>query len=155
MEASMSHQSFRSDQPSSSAGAYAGDVTPADAWAALAANPEAVLVDCRTEAELLFVGTPDLAELGKQVVFIEWLNFPQGEVDPGFTDRLKESEISPEVPVYFLCRSGVRSKAAAIAATTDSFEEAYNVSEGFEGPRGPDGRRTVSGWKTAGLPWRQ
>jgi rhodanese-related sulfurtransferase len=112
-------------------------------------------VDCRTEAEWLFVGTPDLTEMGKRVVLIEWLDFPDGRVDPEFVDRLVEHGVSSEVPVYFLCRSGVRSKAAAIAATSASFEQAHNVSEGFEGPRGPDGRRTVSGWKIAGLPWRQ
>lgn len=151
----MSRQSTRSNPSAPADARYAGDIVPAATWAALAADPAAVLVDCRTEPEWLFVGTPDLAEIGRQPVLVEWLSYPDGHVDPGFVDRLIEHGVSPDVPVYFICRSGVRSKAAAIAATAESFREAYNVAEGFEGPRGPDGRRTVSGWKTAGLPWRQ
>ena len=32
---------------------------------------------------------------------------------------------------------------------------AYNVADGFEGSHDAQGHRTVSGWKVAGLPWRQ
>ena len=35
---------------------YAGDITPEEAWKLLNDNPEAVLVDCRTDAEWRFVG---------------------------------------------------------------------------------------------------
>ena len=35
---------------------YAGDVTPADAWSALAQTPHAQLVDVRTQAEWAFAG---------------------------------------------------------------------------------------------------
>ena len=55
----------------------------------------------------------------------------------------------------FLCRSGVRSVAAAQAATAAGLGPAYNVLEGFEGDVGADGHRGHSGWRAAGLPWRQ
>jgi rhodanese-related sulfurtransferase len=151
----MSRQPAPSNPPEDGDALYAGDVLPADAWAALAADPTATLVDCRTQAEWLFVGTPDLHDLGRQVVLIEWLSYPDGKIDAHFVDKLAEHGVSPDEPVYFICRSGIRSKAAAIAATSASYREAYNVAEGFEGPRGPDGKRTVSGWKIAELPWRQ
>lgn len=151
----MSQEPTRSKPPAAAKAGHAGDVLPADAWAVLAADPTAALVDCRTEAEWSFVGTPDLSAIGKQTVLVEWLSYPDGDVDPRFVERLIEHGLSPEAPVYFLCRSGARSEAAAIAATAASFRRAHNVAEGFEGPRGPDGRRTVSGWKVDDLPWRQ
>ena len=38
----------------------------------LSDNPDAVLVDVRTDAEWKFVGVPDVSSLGRDVVFIEW-----------------------------------------------------------------------------------
>jgi rhodanese-related sulfurtransferase len=58
--------------------------------------------------------------------------------------------------VLFLCRSGARSRAAAVALTGLGFAKAFNVAGGFEGD--PDGERhrgNINGWKAAGLPWRQ
>lgn len=134
---------------------YAGEVNPSDTYEALRADPAAVLVDCRTRAEWQYVGTPYLGDLEADLVLLEWQTYPEGRVDPEFVDRLLELGISRDRPVYFLCRSGVRSKAAAIAATDAGFEAAYNVTSGFEGPLGPDGKRNVGGWKATGLPWRQ
>jgi len=58
--------------------------------------------------------------------------------------------------VLFLCRSGARSRAAAMAATAAGYARAYNVAEGFEGDLDAEGHRgRVNGWKVAGLPWRQ
>ena len=51
---------------------YAGDITPLEAWKLLSDNPDAVLVDVRTDAEWRFVGVPDLSSLGREVVYIEW-----------------------------------------------------------------------------------
>ena len=142
------------EPPPKNPGHYAGNVSPAEAYAAIVADPEAVLVDCRTHAEWHYVGTPDLAGIERRVLFLEWQDYPAGSVDPGFMDRLIEAGVPRHAPVYFLCRSGVRSRSAAIAATEAAFEAAYNVSEGFEGPIGRDGIRDVSGWKVAELPWR-
>ena len=134
---------------------YAGDVSPSDTYAALHADKRAVLVDCRTHAEWRYVGTPDLSELGGHPVLVEWQRYPNGNVNEHFVDELIEKGVPRDAPVYFLCRSGVRSKAAAIAATAAGFEAAYNISDGFEGDVGADGIRNVAGWKIAGLPWRQ
>jgi rhodanese-related sulfurtransferase len=134
---------------------YAGDVPPQEAYAALESDPAAVLVDVRTSAEWSYVGLPDLTGLGKRVLPVEWQRFPDGSVNERFLDQLRDAGVTEGAPIYFLCRSGVRSAAAAEAATRAGFGPAYNVADGFEGPLDGQGHRSVSGWKVAGLPWRQ
>lgn len=134
---------------------YAGDVDPTSTYAALEADPAAALVDVRTIAEWTYVGVPDLSQLGKRVIPIEWQHFPAGTRNERFVEQLRSAGIAEGVPIYFICRSGVRSAAAAEVVTAAGLGPAYNVSEGFEGPLDREGHRTLSGWKVAGLPWRQ
>ena len=135
---------------------YAGDIDPASAYAVLTDRPEAVLVDVRTRAEWSYVGAPDLTALGKPVLQLEWVRFPGGVRNDGFVDELAAAGVGKDAPVLFLCRSGVRSIAAAEAATAAGWTDARNVLEGFEGnPDGAGHRGTTAGWKAAGLPWKQ
>jgi rhodanese-related sulfurtransferase len=134
---------------------YAGDLTSSQAYELLTEDPDAVLVDVRTRAEWTYVGLPDLSELGKQVVKVEWQRYPDGAPNGVFLDELAAAGVEPEAPVLFLCRSGARSGAAAEAATRAGYTRAYNVADGFEGPLDGRGHRGVSGWRAAGLPWRQ
>ncbi len=134
---------------------HAGDLEPRQAWDRLAADPDAVLVDVRTRAEWSFVGVPDLREVAREVLTVEWTTFPDGERNPAFLDELRAAGVAPGAPLLFLCRSGARSAAAAEAATAAGLGPAYNVSDGFEGPVDARGHRAVAGWKASGLPWRQ
>lgn len=134
---------------------YAGDVTPQEAYDALRSDPQAVLVDVRTRAEWTYVGLPDLDGTGRPVVTVEWVRFPDGAPNLSFLEELRAAGVGEGTPTYFLCRSGVRSVAAAEAATAAGLGPSYNVLEGFEGPHDAAGHRAVSGWKVAGLPWRQ
>lgn len=135
---------------------YAGDLSPSETFGLLGDEPAAVLVDCRTRAEWSYVGVPDISSLGKNVVFIEWSTFPEGTVNPDFVTQLEEAGVDRDQPVMFLCRSGVRSRAAASAAAAAGWHKAYNISDGFEGPPDDHGHRgSKSGWKVEGLPWRQ
>ncbi len=134
---------------------YAGDVQPEQALAALQEDATAVLVDVRTRAEWTYVGLPEVSRPGRGPVLVEWQRFPDGRVNDRFVDELREAGVAPGAPVYFLCRSGVRSVAAAEAATAAGLGPAYNIVHGFEGPLDEQGRRTVAGWKNSGLPWRQ
>jgi rhodanese-related sulfurtransferase len=132
---------------------YAGDLPPGDAFERLVSDPDAVLVDVRTPAEWQYVGVPDLSSIGKRVVGVSWPLPGQGTAQH-FVEQL--GDLEPGTPLLFICRSGHRSRSAAVAATAAGFAEAYNVAEGFEGDLDPTGHRgTVSGWKVAGLPWRQ
>ena len=135
---------------------YAGEISPQQAWDMLAEDPQARLVDVRTEAEWSFVGVPDLSALNQRPLFIEWVDFPNRDMNPGFLDKVKEGAAGPAAPLLFICRSGVRSKAAAVAATAAGYARCYNVATGFEGDHDEDGRRgSVAGWKHDGLPWVQ
>ncbi len=135
---------------------YAGDVTPADAFAALANDPDAALVDVRTEPEWRFVGLPDLSTIGKQVKLAQWQTYPGGRPNAAFVRECEAAGIEKGKPVYFLCRSGVRSMHAAVAMTARGYGPCYNVAQGFEGDKDGDMRRgRIGGWKVAGLPWRQ
>jgi rhodanese-related sulfurtransferase len=139
---------------------YAGDIDVRQAWDLLITDPKAQLIDVRTAAEWTYVGLPDLAPLGRQAHVIEWQSFPSGEINPDFprvaADQMKLAGAAADTPLLFLCRSGARSKAAAIAMTRAGFTRAYNVAGGFEGNLDGDHHRgNVNGWKASGLPWRQ
>jgi rhodanese-related sulfurtransferase len=132
------------------------DVEAGKVWQALKADPAAQLCDVRTDAEWNFVGLPDLQAIEREQVLIPWQTYPSMQRNPAFVDTLRQAGLGPETPIYFICRSGARSLAAAQAAAAAGFTRVYNVAEGFEGPPDADGHRgTVSGWKAAGLPWRQ
>ncbi|MDR3500772.1 MAG: rhodanese-like domain-containing protein [Parvibaculum sp.] len=139
-------------------GDYAGDVSSEEAWRVLSANPDAVLVDVRTRAEWSYVGLADLGALGKEALLAEWQSFPTMSVNAAFVDEVGAAlgSARKDAPVFLLCRSGVRSRAAAIALTKAGFSQAYNVAGGFEGDLDETrhrGRR--NGWKASGLPWFQ
>ena len=126
---------------------YAGALLPAEAHALM--QKGAKLVDVRTDAELHYVGSVPGGEA------IEWNTYPEGQRNPAFLEQLGE-EVRKDETVMFLCRSGVRSHSAAIAASQAGWTEAYNVLEGFEGDKDAAGHRSVTGgWRKAGLPWIQ
>lgn len=141
---------------------YAGDLTTRQAWDVLAGDRAAVLVDVRSRPEWSFVGTPDLSSIGNRSVFLAWQNWtpgPQGAAmtpNARFVDELLATGIDKNAPTIFICRSGARSRAAAIAATRAGFARAYNLAGGFEGAHDATRHRGhVDGWKAADLPWTQ
>jgi rhodanese-related sulfurtransferase len=135
---------------------YAGDVSPSQAWQMLSQDASARLVDVRTRPEWGFVGVPDLASLGKKTMFLSWQDYPAMLVNPGFAAEIAKAIPDKDAPILFLCRSGARSKAAAMALTAMGYSHCYNVSEGFEGALDAERHRgRAGGWKAAGLPWAQ
>ena len=131
-----------------------GTVSSRAAWSALASDPHAVLVDVRTASEWSWVGVPDTSSLTSRMVFIEWMR-SDGEPNEDFCSELAEAGVGEESAVYFLCRSGARSQAAA-EASASKVGQPFNILDGFEGPLDADGHRgTSTGWKASGLPWRQ
>jgi rhodanese-related sulfurtransferase len=132
------------------------DISSTETYAALQSDPEAVLIDVRTDAEWNFVGLPDLSDLLKNPLLIPWQLYPTMQVNGAFAEHLRKAGLTPANKLYFICRSGARSLAAAQAAQASGFPHAFNVADGFEGPMDRQGHRgTVAGWKAAGLPWRQ
>ena len=127
-------------------------MTAAEAFEALQDNPRAVLLDVRTSAEWQFVGRPSF----ERSVGIQWQTFPYGAQNPTFLEEVADAGLSQETPLYVLCRSGVRSQAAAEALKEAGYKDLTNVSDGFEGAKNASGRRGIlNGWKAANLPWNQ
>ena len=131
-------------------GSCAGEVSVEETWEALKASPEAVLIDVRTQAEWTYVGVAALDGIGKQPVLIEWQYFPTGGVHPEFVQRLaghlQELGLTNEAPLYFMCRSGSRSRAAAVAMTAAGFTKCFNVTPGFRRSAGPRASRFLRPW---------
>ena len=131
---------------------YKGNVSPAEAFERLRSNAKAWLIDVRTMPEWQFVGFPAVDRLLR----ISWQDYPSMRVNPDFVRLVKEAGVQEDAEVFFICRSGARSAAAAAALTASGFQNCYNVEEGFEGDKDVEGHRgTVGGWKVAGLPWVQ
>lgn len=126
---------------------YAGAMTPREAFEILQANPQALLIDVRTQAELGLVGRVPAA------LNIEWAFYPGMVPNQDFSKQLLEKVDKNQV-LIFMCRTGGRSHSAAVVAATLGFTQAYNMLEGFEGEANTLNQRTmINGWKHAGLPW--
>ena len=141
---------------------YAGDLSPRQAWDLLAQDRAAILVDVRSRPEWSFVGTTDLSSLGKKPLLVAWQHWTpnaQGAAmapNAAFAEELAAVAPAKDAPVIFLCRSGARSRAAAIAMTKLGYTRAFNLAGGFEGAHDSSRHRgSVDGWKAAGLPWMQ
>lgn len=138
------------------------NLDPNAVWSALLSEETSILVDVRTRAEWSFVGLVDLSEMGKEAILIEWAAYPQMNHNDNFAPSLlaRIEDQDPEA-IYFLCRSGVRSVAAA-RMMQDIFSQqgkairCVNVAEGFEGDLDSKAQRgNTNGWKHRGLAWRQ
>lgn len=138
-------------------------LTPADAHAALTADPGIVFIDVRDPIEVAFVGHAAGMDA----------NVPVRIATHGFdaerrTYRMKANDafvaeaeavlaregLARDAPVFVMCRSGGRSAAAAKLLVAAGFTNVWNVVEGFEGDADPaTGARALNGWRNAGLPW--
>lgn len=129
---------------------YRGALTPAEAYFLWQSVAGAQVVDVRTRAELDWVGRVPGA------VHVEWNHYPGSVRNARFAEELQLSVERGAAPVMFLCRSGNRSHFAAVIAAQLGYRAAFNILEGFEGDKDPQGHRnTVGGWRVAGLPWTQ
>ena len=127
------------------------DLTPRQAFDFLRAQPDAVFIDCRSEAEFLFVGHPAGA------VHVPWAEAPDWTINPHFVaDVRKLVSHSIDRPVVIICRSGNRSVDAALALEAAGFSRVINVLHGFEGSLNERHHRgEINGWRFDGLPWEQ
>ena len=143
-KSSSTQESAGQVQPASG---YAGNISPQLAWAWVQAG-DAVLIDVRTDVEREWVGSVPGA------VALAWKQWPGMALNAGFDGGVKAA-VSADKKALMLCRSGVRSIAAARRATELGIE-AYNILEGFEGDPDTSGQRgNTGGWRHLGLPWRQ
>ncbi len=126
-------------------------ITPTEAYAFLQTNPNALLIDVRSEIEYLFVGHPVGA------IHVSWNDGPEWEVNPHFVGEIRKLVGNGDKrPILLICRSGNRSETAGQALIDAGFEQVFNVQHGFEGELDDKHHRnSVSGWRFEGLPWQQ
>ena len=124
-------------------------LNPEEASQFLKHNPNAVLIDVRSEIEFLFVGHP----VGS--IHVPWNDGPEWTINPDFVAHVKKIA-NESRPVLLICRSGVRSLDAGKALEEAGFKDVYNVLHGFEGDLDESHRRSsLNGWRHDGLPWEQ
>lgn len=132
--------------------AYAGAVTPEEAFRLLQENQNVMLVDVRTNAERDWVGKVQITE--SQHKAVQWSLYPGGTANPDFMNQLREAIPSSDTVILFLCRSGVRSRHGAKLASEHGYTACFDILQGFEGDKDTHGhRKTVGGWCSADLPW--
>ncbi|GGC93892.1 rhodanese-like domain-containing protein [Undibacterium terreum] len=124
--------------------------SPQQAADYLQAHPSALLIDCRSEIEFLFVGHPTGA------IHVAWNDGPDWAVNPRFVPDVKKIVGNGDRPILLICRSGSRSVTAGEALEAEGFKNIINVLHGFEGDLDAEHQRsTVNGWRHDGLPWSQ
>jgi rhodanese-related sulfurtransferase len=143
--------------------AYAGALTPQEAFLLLKAQPMAKLIDVRTIAERDWVGRVVIPDA--QHASVQWSLYPGGTENQDFLSQLQvaaesveksDSDISrgKDCILLFLCRSGVRSRSAAKKATEHGYLHCFDILDGFEGDKNAAGhRKSIAGWCHADLPW--
>lgn len=155
-QALLDELSARASTRAESDAGYTGDLTVDEAWNLLESHPAAMLVDVRTQPEWIFAGFPDLSSLSKDVAMLPWRMFPAMQQNADFVTELSALVAGRQTPLLFLCRTGGRSREAAIAMTLQGYAYCFNLQDGFDGPLSPKGQRgAVAGWRAANLPWRQ
>ena len=127
--------------------------------------PRILFLDLRTRAEAMYVGMATGVDalvpfVEHQELMTDWdsqRNIYRLEPMQDFVSevnrRLREKGLGKTDIVVLICRSGDRSGRGANRLAEDGFTRVYSVLDGFEGDLSPDGRRTLNGWKNAGLPW--
>lgn len=138
----------------------------ADVPAFLAAQGGRVLfLDVRTRAEAMYVGMAESVDalvpyVEHQELMTDWDEQrriyrlePLQDFVPEVERRLAERGLVRTDAVVLICRSGDRSSRAANRLAEAGFTRVHSVVDGFEGDMSPQGRRSVNGWKNAGLPW--
>jgi len=124
-----------------------------------------LFVDLRTRAEAMFVGMASGIDalvpcVEHQELMTDWDTQrgiyrlePLQAFVPEVNRRLTQKGLSKTDTVMLICRSGDRSSRGANRLADDGYTQVWSVVDGFEGDMSKDGRRSVNGWKNAGLPW--
>lgn len=124
-----------------------------------------LFLDLRTRAEAMYVGMASGIDalvpfVEHQELMTDWDDQrgiyrlePLQDFVPEVNRRLAQKGLTKTDTVVLMCRSGDRSSRGANRLADDGYTQVWSVVDGFEGDMGKDGRRSVNGWKNAGLPW--
>jgi rhodanese-related sulfurtransferase len=126
-----------------------------------------LFIDTRTPSELNYLGAATVMDAHVPLVFMDtrgwddkkhrYLRAKNKNFVADVEARLKKKGLTKDDTVILMCRSGKRSATAVNMLADAGFTHAYSVVDGYEGDKsraGKDkGKRTVNGWRNAGLPW--
>lgn len=122
-------------------------IPPDEAARLLEANPDAVYLDVRTEAE--FGAGHPAGAWNIPVVFFD----PSRRTIPNADfQRVAAAVLAKEKKVIVGCAMGARSQRAAEILRALGFTDVVNVDGGFGGRKNALGIVAVTGWKDRGLP---
>ena len=136
---------------------------PKGAHRALTENPDILFIDVRDPAEVTFVGHAEgVDKIIPLAVATHKVNPETGQyrmtANPNFVADVDAAVaargLGKSDPIILSCRSGARSAVAARKLIDAGYTNVWNLVEGFEGDKAPDGTRSLNGWRNAGLPWR-
>ncbi len=137
-------------------------LTSSEAYKFKKQNPKVLFLDVRTQAEVNFLGMPDIADAnipikplssvltsdGKK--YQRWDNL---EFVDAVTDMIKRKGLEADPVLFIMCRNGKGSAIATNRLAAAGFTKVYSIIDGYEGDFDKNGKRTINGWKNAGLPW--
>lgn len=121
------------------------NITPITAWLELCKNKDAALIDVRDFEEHLNYGIAKLDSIGKSIIKIPIANIND------FSAQLIKT-IQKHLHIFFICKSGIRSKYAASIAKDLGYKVALNIEGGMENRYLQN--ETIIGWKKFNLPWK-
>lgn len=136
-------------------------ISAQEAFELLKNDQNSALIDVRTFEEFNFVGFVDPASFDGRMILLPWQLYPEMEENLDFAHNLTKSLAQLSLPIdkaclFFICRTGARSNAAAEFALNSGYENPHNILHGFEGDLNSGSHRgLVNGWKASNLPWRQ
>ena len=132
------------------------NISSQECFEILSNKADAYLIDVRTQPEWQLVGVPDLSSINQETIFISWQIYPDMNENKNFKKQIFDRGIQKENNLYFICRSGQRSRYAANLLIENGFSNCFNIHDGFEGDLNQQNKRSlINGWKYNNLPWKQ
>ncbi|UAT43005.1 hypothetical protein GUI12_02460 [Anaplasmataceae bacterium AB001_6] len=92
-------------------------------------NENKILLDVRSKAEHDIYGTPDYDK--KLLIEINVTKPLEEKFQSGFTEKFLEQNISKDVKIFVICKSGVRSKFVCTLLQNIGYD-CFNVQDGFD-----------------------
>ena len=142
-------------------------ITAKEAHDMVKANSAKILfIDVRTPEELYMVGYTDMIDKNIPIAYVDYTKIKEKKgkakfastMNAKFKDQveaaLKAKGLTKDDKIIFMCRSGSRSTKSAKIMDKAGYKNIYTVVDAFEGDKDKvTHKRTVNGWKNAGLPW--
>lgn len=106
------------------------DINAKDSFCKLREIKNSYLIDVRTLLEWDTTGIPDLSSINKSVFLFEW----EQNINELFISKFQKMlsiNFKKDSFLFFICKSGLRSRIAAHLASISGYNHSYNISDGY------------------------